>query len=122
MTPISIILNLAYGVAIMSINNLTPKELQKMQQDNVEFILLDVRDPTEYVICNLGGMLIPMSELPTKLKELDKNKHYVVHCKLGMRSQKAAEMMQAAGFTHVQCLAGGIIAWANDIDPTMQTY
>ncbi len=106
----------------MPSNIVTVQELKKMREENVPFILLDVREPDEYAICNLDGMLIPLGQLPQRLHELDKTKTYVVHCKLGGRSQKAMELMQAAGFTSVASLQGGIISWIDAYDPTMQKY
>ena len=101
---------------------ITPKELQKLRQENTPFVLLDVREPDEYAICNLGGILIPLGELPAKLHELDKSQDYVVHCRSGGRSQKAVELMLAAGFSSVKNLVGGISAWGRDIDPNMPMY
>ncbi len=106
----------------MTVEIVTPLELKKMRDEKVDFILIDVREPDEFAICNLDGKLIPLGTLPEKLNELDKNKHYVVHCKLGGRSQRAAEMMSAAGFKHVANLSGGIIGWAKEIDKTMAQY
>ncbi|NNM60396.1 MAG: rhodanese-like domain-containing protein [Legionellales bacterium] len=106
----------------MNVEIVTPQELKKLRDEKADFVLLDVREPDEFAICNLGGALIPLGTLPQKLNELDKNKHYVVHCKLGGRSQRAAEMMAAAGFTHVANLQGGIMGWINEIDKTMPKY
>jgi adenylyltransferase/sulfurtransferase len=86
--------------------------------------LLDVREPHEYQIVNLGAPLIPLGEVEKRASELaaHKNDEVVVHCKSGGRSQKAALMLKNAGFTHVSNLAGGILAWADKIDPTMPKY
>lgn len=101
---------------------ITAQELQQLMAEHKPFVLLDVRDPQEYAICNLGGQLIPMTDLPHSLTALDKKQHYVVHCKAGIRSEKAAEIMRAAGFTSVQCLQGGILAWIKDVNPDMPSY
>lgn len=106
----------------MSIEAITPQQLKQMMDEKVDFVLIDVREPDEFAICNLGGTLIPLNTLPAKLAELDKDKYYVVHCKLGGRSQRAAEFMKSAGFQYVANLVGGIDAWAKNIDPKMPTY
>jgi sulfur-carrier protein adenylyltransferase/sulfurtransferase len=84
--------------------------------------LLDVREPHEFQIANLGGHLIPLGDLPARVNELDKSREIVVHCKMGGRSQKAAEFLKQAGFHNVQNLAGGIQAWSEQIDPRVAKY
>lgn len=106
----------------MAIETITVQQLKKMMDDKVDFELIDVREPEEFTICNLGGKLIPLNTLPSQLSDLDKDKYYVVHCKLGGRSQRAAELMSASGFKYVANLVGGIDAWAKNIDPKMPTY
>jgi adenylyltransferase/sulfurtransferase len=86
--------------------------------------VLDVRDPHEYAIVNLGVPQIPLGSLPDRLSEIPvpKDAEIVVHCKSGARSQKASLALKTAGFTHVSNLAGGILAWADRIDPTLPKY
>ena len=86
--------------------------------------LLDVREPHEYKIANLGAQLIPVGELDRRLGELaaQKDQEIVVHCKAGGRSQKAATILKNAGFKDVKNLAGGITAWADKIDRSMPKY
>ena len=81
-----------------------------------------MRNPEEYEICNLGGNLIPLAELPDRLGELNKDDEIVVHCKLGGRSAKAVAHMSDQGFTNVTNLVGGIAAWADEVDPSMPQY
>ena len=57
--------------------------------------VLDVREPHEYQICNLGGYLIPLNELPKRVSELDSSREIVVHCKMGGRSAKAVDFPAA---------------------------
>ena len=83
--------------------------------------LLDVREPHEYQIAQIGGHLIPQGDLPNRLNELDKNQEIVVHCKSGGRSQKAAELLQQSGFK-VKNLAGGITAWSDQVDARVPKY
>lgn len=84
--------------------------------------ILDVREQHEYNVCNLGGYLIPLRELPKRLHELDSKEEIVVHCQFGGRSQKAVEILYEAGFHNVKNLVGGIDAWAQKIDPIMPRY
>ena len=86
------------------------------------FTLIDVREASEFEICNINGKLIPLNSLDSHLGQLDKTNAYVVHCKMGGRSAKAVEEMQAAGFTNVVNLAGGILAWIDEIDDTLDRY
>jgi adenylyltransferase/sulfurtransferase len=75
-------------------------------------------------IANIGAPLIPVGELARRVDELAamKDREIVIHCRSGARSQKAALILKNAGFTHVENLAGGILAWADKIDPTMPKY
>ena len=93
-----------------------------MKQEKAEFILLDVREPYEYAICHLNGLLIPFSQLSAQLQKLDKTKNYVVHCKLGERSRKVVALMHELGFLSVKHLKGGIKAWSKEVDQKMPTY
>lgn len=93
----------------------------RMDSKTAPFIL-DVREPHEFALCNLGGLLIPLNDLPRRMGELDKERETVVHCRSGARSAKAVEFLQANGFKDVKNLAGGILAWAQKIDPKMPQY
>ena len=104
------------------IPEITVHELKKKQDANDDVVLIDVREKDEFDTCNINGILIPLGELPTRLPELDPNAHYVVHCKLGGRSAQAVAQMQSAGFKNVKNLAGGIMAWIDQIDSTLRKY
>jgi sulfur-carrier protein adenylyltransferase/sulfurtransferase len=94
----------------------------KRQRDaGKDFFLLDVREPHEYKIAQIGGHLIPLGDLQKRVGELDKSREIVVQCKSGGRSQKAAEFLQQSGFK-VKNLAGGILAWSDQIDPKVPKY
>jgi sulfur-carrier protein adenylyltransferase/sulfurtransferase len=94
----------------------------KQQRDaGKNYFLLDVREPHEYKIAEIGGYLIPLGDLQNRVGELDKSREIVAHCKAGGRSQKAAEFLQQAGFK-VKNLAGGIQAWSEQIDPKVAKY
>jgi adenylyltransferase/sulfurtransferase len=104
---------------------ITPRELQQRLDTGEPLVLLDVREPAEWAIANLGpqgARLLPMAELPDALDELDRAADVVLYCHSGGRSGRAAQWLAANGFTRVYNLAGGITRWARDVDPTMPTY
>ncbi|MDX6464656.1 MAG: sulfur-carrier protein adenylyltransferase/sulfurtransferase, partial [Acidobacteriaceae bacterium] len=82
------------------------------------------REPHEHKIANLGAPLIPVGDIERRASELadKKNNEIIAYCKAGVRSQKAALALKQAGFTNVSNLAGGILAWAEKIDPSKPTY
>jgi adenylyltransferase/sulfurtransferase len=98
------------------------EELKKKLDAKADVFILDVREPHEYQICNLKGYLIPVSDLPKRVSELDSSREIVAHCKMGARSAKAVNFLRRAGFTKVYNLTGGILAWADRIDPKMPKY
>jgi adenylyltransferase/sulfurtransferase len=104
------------------IPQISAKELKHKLDSGENIFVLDVREPHEYQIANLGAKLIPLGDLPARLAELDKNREIVVHCKSGGRSQKASEFLAQNGFKNVANLAGGITAWSNDVDPGIAKY
>lgn len=86
-------------------------------------VIVDVREPFEYEIARIeNSKLIPLGELPERLDELDRAKEIVAICHSGTRSALAVDLLQSEGFTKALNLAGGIEAWATEIDPTMQRY
>src|SRR5213080_4539246 len=98
-------------------------DLRAARQRNPGLVLLDVREPHEAEIARIAGaVLIPISELPTRLAELDGHREIVTHCHHGARSLKALEILKAAGFSRVRSLRGGIDAWAVNVDPTLPRY
>ena len=87
------------------------------------FVLIDVREPHEYRICNIpAAKLIPLSQVAQRISELDPNSDIVVHCKSGMRSAKACGILRQAGFQHVRNMKGGILAWSDQVDPSVPKY
>jgi len=105
----------------MKIETISARALQQALQSN-DVILVDVREPHEYEICNLGGQLIPLPQLPRRLAEIDRDKTVVVHCKAGVRGEKAAQLLIEAGFPRVKNLTGGILAWIESVDPSLSSY
>ena len=91
-----------------------------MMDAHQSFCLLDVREPWEVERARLPGSLcIPLHEVPARLGELDAGAEIVVMCRVGGRSQRAAEYLAAQGFGRVSNLRGGIEAWAREIDPSL---
>ncbi len=87
------------------------------------FVLIDVREPYEYQIARIpGSVLIPLGELPKHLNELNPEDDIVAHCRSGARSQKAVDLLKQNGFTHVRNLTGGILAWSDQVDPSVPKY
>ena len=105
-----------------TMQDMTPEELKRRLDAGENLFVLDVREPNEYQICNLGGHLIPLNDLPKRVSELDSNREIVVHCKLGGRSAKAVDFLRQSGFSKVHNLDGGINAWAERVDPKMPKY
>jgi adenylyltransferase/sulfurtransferase len=99
-----------------------PQELKRRLDRGDDLFILDVREPHEYQICNLGGHLIPLGDLPKRVHELDSSREIVAHCKMGGRSAKAVDFLRQAGFKKVLNLAGGINAWAEKVDPKVPKY
>lgn len=109
-------------VTATGIPEITVEELKQRIDAKDDLFILDVREPHEYQICNLNGYLIPLNDLPKRVSELDPGKNMVVHCRSGVRSAKAVQFLQQAGFTKARNLAGGILAWADRIDPKVPKY
>ncbi len=98
------------------------EELKQKLDAGEDIFVLDVREPHEYQICNIGGHLIPLGDLPKRVHELDSSREIVAHCRSGVRSAKAVDFLRQAGFRKVRNLAGGILAWADRVDPKMPKY
>jgi adenylyltransferase/sulfurtransferase len=101
---------------------ITVEELKMKLDGGQDVFLLDVREPHEYEIANLGGTLIPLHDLPKRVNELDSSHEIVVYCATGIRSGKAVKFLTDVGFRKVKNLVGGISAWAEKIDQTMLSY
>ena len=104
------------------IPEITPRELKTRLDRGDDLFILDVREPHEYQICNLHGHLIPLGELPRRVSELDSSREIVAHCRSGKRSADAIEFLKQAGFQKVWNLKGGILAWSDEVDPTVPKY
>lgn len=103
--------------------DITAKELKNWMDGKKKFILVDVREPEEYEICKIpGSRLIPLSTLPQHVNELGTEDEIVLHCKSGMRSMKGLGVLQKFGFKKLHNLKGGIVAWSDEVDPSVAKY
>lgn len=104
---------------------ITVEEYKKRLDSGEEIYLLDIREPHESKIASIGGVLIPMSELPERMSELpeDKNTEIIVYCRTGNRSHHVTlYLKENAGYKNVKNLIGGIYAWHDRIDPAVSKY
>jgi sulfur-carrier protein adenylyltransferase/sulfurtransferase len=105
-----------------SFRSMSVQELQLLRESTQPFTLIDVREDYEYQICNLGGKLIPLKLLEQNIPDIALESTIVVHCKLGGRSAKAAQLLVERGFINVHNLTGGISAWIAEIDASLPSY
>ena len=105
-----------------TIPEITPRDFKARLDRGDDLYVLDVREPHEYQICNLGGHLIPLGDLSRRVNELDSSREIVAHCRSGKRSAEAVEFLQKAGFRKIWNLKGGILAWSDEVDPNVPKY
>jgi adenylyltransferase/sulfurtransferase len=105
-----------------TVPEITPPELKARLDRGDNLFILDVREPHEYQICNIGGYLIPLGDLSKRVSELDSSREIVAHCRSGKRSAEASEFLRQAGFRKVLNLKGGILAWSDEVDPSVPKY
>lgn len=102
---------------------ISPLELKQELDDGSAIRILDVRQPQEYTISRLPeSNLIPLASLDVSLHNLDRDEEIVVICRSGIRSMQAVKFLRDAGFNRVKNLTGGILAWADQVDPQMVKY
>jgi len=103
---------------------ITAKELHQKIEAGEDVQLIDVREPDENAFAKIdGATLIPLGQVAARMNEIGPSRDTVVHCKGGVRSAKAIEALQAAGFQgELTNLTGGITAWSNDVDPSVPKY
>ena len=107
---------------VTNVPEITPTELKARLDRGDDIYVLDVREPHEFQICNINGHLIPLGELSRRVHELDSSREIVAHCKSGKRSAEAVEFLRGAGFRKVSSLKGGILAWSDQVDPSVPKY
>jgi sulfur-carrier protein adenylyltransferase/sulfurtransferase len=107
----------------VTVPEISAREVKRMMDDRKPFVLVDVREPHEYQICYIpGSTLIPLGEIPRRMHELNSADEIVVHCRSGQRSAQAVAFLMKAGFRKIHNLQGGVLAWADEVDPTMPRY
>lgn len=105
-------------------DEITASEL-KVRMDSGENVqLIDVRQPHESAIASIpGAKLIPMSEIMSRVAELDRGREAIIHCHMGGRSARVIEALQRSGYEgKLTNLAGGITAWSHEVDPSVPVY
>ncbi|MFU8820976.1 MAG: rhodanese-like domain-containing protein [Gammaproteobacteria bacterium] len=107
----------------MTLREMTPREYAARAEAGPAPLLLDVREGWELAIARLDGVLhIPMGEIPARLGELAPEQEIVVLCRSGGRSATVARFLQQQGYRNVWNLAGGILAWSEQLDPSLTQY
>ncbi|MEP7149286.1 MAG: rhodanese-like domain-containing protein [Acidobacteriota bacterium] len=106
------------------IEEISATDLKRRIDDGEDIQLIDVRQPDEWAFAKIeGAKLIPLGDILKRMDEIDENRDTVIHCKAGMRSARAVEVLQRAGFKgELKNLKGGITAWSNEVDPTIPKY
>ncbi|MFL6072516.1 MAG: adenylyltransferase/sulfurtransferase MoeZ [Mycobacteriales bacterium] len=106
-------------------STITARELKEMTDRGEDFLLVDVREPAEFEIVRIpGSVLIPKGDILSgaALAQLPQDRPIVLHCKSGVRSAEALAALKAAGFRNARHVQGGVIAWVNQVDPSLPTY
>jgi rhodanese-related sulfurtransferase len=101
---------------------ITVQELKEKLDNAEDFQLIDVREDFEYETSNIGGELIPLGGILIEADKISKDKPVVVMCRSGKRSAAAIMQLEQKGYTNLTNLQGGILAWAQEIDPDMVVY
>lgn len=108
---------------VTSHTDIEPREVKAKLDRGDKFAFIDVREPHEVQIATTGyAKLIPLGEVGKRLSELDPEGEIVVHCKSGVRSGKAADLLRQSGFKNVRNMKGGILAWSDQVDPKVAKY
>jgi adenylyltransferase/sulfurtransferase len=105
-----------------AVPHISVHELKVRLDRGDDVFLLDVREPHEYDLVNMGGFLIPLGDLQKRVNELDSSRQIVAHCHHGGRSATAVKFLRQVGFAKAVNLAGGIDEWAAEVDPSLLRY
>jgi sulfur-carrier protein adenylyltransferase/sulfurtransferase len=114
-----------HGAMSEAVPEITPTEVSARLERGDRLTIVDVREPFEWEIANLapcGARLIPLGDIPARFAEIDPADEIVVQCRSGARSLKAAEFLRGQGYARVHNLKGGILAWADEVDPSLRRY
>lgn len=99
---------------------ITVQELKALRDNGTPHRLIDCREPDEFAKGNIDGELMPMNSIPSHLQDLDPDEDIIVYCKVGGRSAMVVEYLRRNGFDKARNLQGGILAWAQKIDPSVK--
>lgn len=105
-------------------NDISVEELHSRLNNHEKLNIVDVREPLEHDMANIGGVLIPLDDLPNQIDQLTsiKQEEIIVYCRSGNRSGRACQFLRDQGFTNVRNLTGGILQWAREIDPNLTVF
>jgi adenylyltransferase/sulfurtransferase len=107
------------------IPEITPTELKERLDRGDALAIIDVREPFEWEIGNLepyGARLIPLAQVPHRMDEIDRSEEIVLQCRSGARSANALQFLRAHGYERLWNLEGGILAWSDEVDPSIPRY
>lgn len=108
---------------IITMKEVSVQELKEMMDKGEDFQLIDVREDFEYEMSNLGGKLIPLGGILIEADQIARDKPVIMQCRSGKRSAAAImQLEQQFGMTNLYNLTGGILAWADEIDPNISVY
>lgn len=112
------------GATQQQMHEITVTELKQRLDNGEDIQIIDVREPHEVAVAKIPNTThIPVGQILNRMSEIDPSRVTVVHCKMGGRSARAIEALQRSGFTgNLTNLKGGIIAWSNEVDPSVPKY
>jgi sulfur-carrier protein adenylyltransferase/sulfurtransferase len=109
--------------AVSEIREIQPSQLASRLKEGEQLEIIDVREPYEWEIGHIpGARLVPLASIADEIPRLDKRRETILYCKVGARSLYAAQQLADAGISDVRNLAGGILRWIDEVDPTMARY
>jgi molybdopterin/thiamine biosynthesis adenylyltransferase/rhodanese-related sulfurtransferase len=111
------------GPEVAPVGEIQPSRLAERLAGGEQLEIIDVREPYEWQIGHIpGARLVPLDRLAAEIPRLDKSRETILYCKVGARSMYAAQQLADAGVAEVRNLAGGILRWIDEVDPTMTRY
>lgn len=114
---------MVYIAPLQKMKEITVKELKDLRDSGADIQLIDVREPHEADVAEIGGELIPLGTIPQNVDKIAKDKQVIIHCRSGARSGNAVQWLEGNhGFDNLYNLKGGILAWSDEIDPSVPKY
>ena len=104
------------------LKEVTPIEVKKMVDEGIEIQIIDVREPLEFDLVNIGGLNIPLKNIESQIALIQRHIPVIVHCKSGGRSVLAIAKLQQHGFSNLLNMSGGILRWIDDVDQELMRY